>query len=1571
MSRRSKSSDFTKAIAFDVRSLAISAQGLWVSEDVSSIVDLTALPIDPLFGEQENLFNSPKADVQAANINVAPVWALGYSGKGISIGVYDTALDASHADLASNVAINKRAGGGNATSISEVGDEHATSVAGIIGAARNGVGVVGIAYESRITPINIFDETQRDSSYVWKALKQQAQFDIANHSWSFTGAFAANPLIKEYAAALSGFTLGVEKGRGGLGTIENVAAGNYRQLGLSTETNGLTVDRHVVVVGATDHLGSVAYYSNPGASLLIVAPSSDTYKGITTTDVTGALGYSADDYTSTFGGTSAATPQISGIEANMLQANARLGWRDVQKILAVSATHTGSDVGEGVQRYEVSPWIFNAAQSWNGGGLHFSNDYGFGMADASAAVLIAEDWFKAFAAPSVSRNEQNGSGSASGSWDVGRGQTTDIHVSIGANQTIEAMVLNLNDLKFSIGQHLTIDLISPSGTVSRLLDQNGLEGSSIVNGWQLLSRAFYGENAYGNWTVRVQSADVGDVGSLTEISLLAYGSSADDQSVFFYTDEYTRLWTVERSFLDYRTAPATIFASALTGAILLDLRMGAGFLGDSAITIADGTYVQTVIAGDANNELFASDLAVRFFGGRGTDRLFGGAGQDAIDGGAGDDTIDGGAGNDLLSGDTGIDTVSYASATAGVTVSLALKSAQQTGGAGVDTLSGFEKLTGSDFDDTLTGNQFANVLDGGAGDDVLVGGAGADHFVGGSGIDTVSYAGGKIGVIVDLGSGVAFGGDADADTFDGIENVIGTAAADSITGDDSNNTLVGGAGNDVLSGGGGDDLLIGDAGADTMLGGSGTDTISYVTSRAGVLIDLATGVALGGDAKGDTFSDIENVIGTNVNDTLIGDGGDNDLVGLAGNDTLIGGAGADRLDGGPGIDTASYINLTSGVMVNLALGASSDGDILVDIENLVGSDFNDTLIGDDGNNRIDGGNRDDVVSGGMGNDILWGGLGIDTVSYHDAVSGVIVSLALTRAQKTQGAGTHTLSGFENIIGSAFADMLTGDKFANELHGDDGDDLLIGGAGADVLNGGAGTDTASYASGRVGVIVNLRSGLGQGGDAEGDTLFDIENLVGSSGADQLSGDGGSNVLDGGSGNDALFGDDGDDVLIGGAGADALDGGEGRDAASYITSRGGVTVDLALGVGLAGDAAGDIYKGIEDVVGSNANDVITGDASDNILSGLAGNDILVGDAGADVLDGGDGIDTASYATSVLAVTIDLAAGLAAGGDAEGDQLLFIENLIGSNGSDHLTGDDGANRIDGGAGDDVIDGSAGNDVLLGNLGVDTASYASAQSGVTVSLAIDKAQQTGGAGTDTLSGFENLEGSAFSDALTGDANANVLSGGAGDDILIGGGGADILDGGAGSDTVSYASSRLAVSVDLELGVGQGGDAEGDTLIDIEHVIGSRGADTLTGDAGDNTLEGLAGNDTLIGGAGDDFLEGGAGFDTLTGGTGADAFYFAQANAGADTITDFSGLEGDIIRISKVGFGITADDFESYLNSGASVTATATGHGQFLFDSLTSQLFWDADGVANGKPALIATLTGVHELTSAHFDFI
>jgi Ca2+-binding RTX toxin-like protein len=177
------------------------------------------------------------------------------------------------------------------------------------------------------------------------------------------------------------------------------------------------------------------------------------------------------------------------------------------------------------------------------------------------------------------------------------------------------------------------------------------------------------------------------------------------------------------------------------------------------------------------------------------------------------------------------------------------------------------------------------------------------------------------------------------------------------------------------------------------------------------------------------------------------------------------------------------------------------------------------------------------------------------------------------------------------------------------------------------------------------------------------------------------------------------------------------------------------------------------------GTSSNNTLIGTSGLNIMDGLAGNDTLAGLGGADQLIGGLGTDTATYLASAAGVNVSLMTGVGSGGDAEGDILATIENLTGSNLNDTLEGNGGSN------------------ILAGGLGIDTVSYEHALAGVKVSLASIKSQNTVGAGSDKLSGFENLTGSAFNDKLTGSTLANVLYGGAGNDILAGGGGADTFD--------------------------------------------------------------------------------------------------------------------------------------------------------------------------------------------------
>jgi Ca2+-binding RTX toxin-like protein len=341
-----------------------------------------------------------------------------------------------------------------------------------------------------------------------------------------------------------------------------------------------------------------------------------------------------------------------------------------------------------------------------------------------------------------------------------------------------------------------------------------------------------------------------------------------------------------------------------------------------------------------------------------------------------------------------------------------------------------ENATGGSGNDTLIGNNANNVLTGNNGNDWLEGGAGNDTLKGGSGTDTVSYATATAAVTLSLAVTTAQAtGGAGSDTLSSIENVTGSTYADNLTGGTGNNVMVGGGGNDTLNG---------DAGNDTLDGGSGTDTASYSSATSGVTVSLALTTSQNtGGAGWDTLLGVENLIGSNYNDTLTGN---------SGNNTLTGGAGNDTLNGGSGTDTASYSTATSAVTVSLAVTTAqvtggAGTDTLSSIENLTGSNYNDTLTGNSGNNTL---------TGGAGNDTLNGGSGTDTASYLTAGSGVTVNLSLTTAQATGGAGTDTLSNFENLTGSNYNDTLTGNSGANTLTGGAGNDILTGGGGSDAF-----------------------------------------------------------------------------------------------------------------------------------------------------------------------------------------------------------------------------------------------------------------------------------------------------------------------------------------------------------------------------------------------------------------------------------------------------------------------------------------------------------------------------------------
>ncbi|QAU35559.1 pre-peptidase C-terminal domain-containing protein [Janthinobacterium sp. 17J80-10] len=693
----------------------------------------------------------------------------------------------------------------------------------------------------------------------------------------------------------------------------------------------------------------------------------------------------------------------------------------------------------------------------------------------------------------------------------------------------------------------------------------------------------------------------------------------------------------------------------------------------------------------------------------GNNILDGAAGADTLLGEAGNDTLIGGAGNDYLHGGDGIDTASFSGMTGAVTASLTDGSASNDGSGWIDTFISIENLTGGAGDDTLSGDAAGNriaggagadslagldgndVLQGDAGNDSVAGGNGNDYLTGGAGIDTLNGGAGTdvadyrdvvAAINVNLGTGItANDGEGGTDILIAIENIIGGAGNDTLTGDALANRLEGRNGNDNLVGGDGSDTLVGGAGFDTLNGGLGTDFADYTALAVAVNVNLATGIASAdGSGATDTLIGIDNILGGTGNDTLTGDAngnrlegrnGNDSLVGGAGNDTFLGGNGADTMDGGIGTDFLDYSTATAAVTANLATGTTSnDGTGAIDTftgmeyliggsagdfltgdaannriegrngnDSLVGADGSDTLTGDAGNDTLDGGNAADTLIGGAGADVMDGGAGVDVLDYRLQTGGVNANL-LTGTASNDGSGSiDTLANFENMIGGTGSDTLTGDAGNNRIEGlsgndnidgGDGADTLIGGLGADTINGGNGVDMLDYTSTGTSVTVNLLAGTASDGSGT-DTVLNVENINGGSGADTLIGDAGNNRIDGSFGSDSLSGGDGNDTLIGGTGFDTLNGGNGIDLVDYTAMTGAVTVNL--GTGTASDSTGgtDTLLNVEYVNGGSAGDTLIGNAANNRIEGRNGNDTITGAAGSDTLIGGAGNDVFRFVTT----------------------------------------------------------------------------------------------------------------------------------------------------------------------------------------------------------------------------------------------------------------------------------------------------------------------------------------------------
>ncbi|MCC7425487.1 MAG: calcium-binding protein [Alphaproteobacteria bacterium] len=915
---------------------------------------------------------------------------------------------------------------------------------------------------------------------------------------------------------------------------------------------------------------------------------------------------------------------------------------------------------------------------------------------------------------------------------------------------------------------------------------SGLTGDDILNGGDgddILDGGEGNDTLNGDAGTDTMAGGLGDDNyTVTETTDVVTEAAGEGTDTIFTTVDYTLSANVENGVLFVGGTPITVVGNDLDNAISVAPGAGAGVIidggsgsdtiagGDGDDTLTGNTGSDTIDGGAGNDTIDGGEGADSLLGGAGDDTIQGGAGTDSIDGGEGNDILDGGAASDTLAGGLGDDTylvddvADIVTEAGGDGTDLVIASISYALDAGVENLAltGGTGGTGNDLNNTITGLVIGDTL-------VTLSGLGGDDTLNGTGTTPYELLGGD-------GNDALTGGDVD----------------DTLNGGDGNDTLDGGAGNDTMLGGAGDDVYLVDAG-DTVTENAdeGTDTVvAGFTYLLGANVENLLLLDAGGAIDG-TGNELDNLIignasantlnGGDGNDTLVGGDGDDNLQGGDGNDTLVGGAGTNTMNGGAGDDTfvidgtgsstvidpggtdtvVSSVDFSIGLLLDIenltlidtaALGegnsnanrieGNDDGNLLRgfagnDVINggggddvIAGGDDNDTLAGNDGNDVVEGGNGNDRIGGQAGDDILDGGAGTDVVDYTSAEGGVIVNLSTAGPQDTIGAGTDTLSNFENIRGSLFDDILTGDGNANEILGFDGNDIIDGGAGADGMYGGAGDDT--YVVDDAGDIAAdpVNAGLDLVLASITWTLSaNIENLN-LTGAGDINGTGNAlgNLISGNDGANVLTGLGGDDLLNGGAGADQMFGGTGDDL--YIVDN-------------AGDVASDVAGGGTDQVLSSVTHTLSANIENLTLLGT------------DPINGtGNGLDN---------------------------------TIVGNDGNNVLTGLGGNDTLIGGLGNDQMFGGLGDDTYVvdttGDITSDAGGIDTVVSFTSISLSTRASIENLTLAGAAVNGF----GNAANNLIVGSAISNTLFGAAGNDTLLGGGASDKLYGGADADTFLY----------------------------------------------------------------------------------------------------------------------------------------------------------------------------------------
>ena len=464
-------------------------------------------PNDPYFDDQWHLNNSGQTSgVAGEDANVMGVWD-SFNGSGVVISVIDDGVEHSHPDLTDNYVSSHSYDwcGDDPDPDPNSSDGHGTAVAGVAaGTGNNSIGVTGAAFGASIAGHRLIACGFSDSTSADALSYHNGGIDIYSNSW---GPFdSGNILDGPGPITVAAIEDSIYNGRSGLGNIYTWAAGNGLDADDNSNYDGYSNSRYSIAVAAITHYGEQSWYSEPGANILVTAHSnggSPTYEGITTTDITGNGGYDGGDVTHDFGGTSSATPLVSGVIALVLEANPDLTWRDVQNILVHSSRKNDAN---------DSSW------SLNGAGHDVSHKFGFGAVDAGAAVSLAQNW-------SSSGEESNATfGPYTPNIEIDNGPSTwtEFNLSVPIDLRLESIDVVV-DITHDARGELDIVLQSPSGHESWLAEEH-TDNNADYSNWRFGTVQHWDESSQGDWTLKVRDSVSGsNSGTINSWEVIFHG----------------------------------------------------------------------------------------------------------------------------------------------------------------------------------------------------------------------------------------------------------------------------------------------------------------------------------------------------------------------------------------------------------------------------------------------------------------------------------------------------------------------------------------------------------------------------------------------------------------------------------------------------------------------------------------------------------------------------------------------------------------------------------------------------------------------------------------------------------------------------------------------------------------------------------------------------------------------------------------------------------------------------------------------------------------------------------------